>query len=170
MIVKKELIVYRHAKSDWAVSYGSDFERPLNERGIRNAKTMGVLLTEANQVPELIISSSSVRTKQTVSISHSHGRWDSHIEYEDDLYTGSEITLLGYIQNLSNEIESCMLVSHQPKCSSLVELLIGGGNIRFPAAGMAKVVFEVNSWKDIKGGTGELKWLLQPSFFAQDKV
>ena len=167
MVKKKELIVYRHAKSDWAVSYGTDFERPLNDRGIKNAQTMGVLLADSNQVPELIISSSSVRTKQTISISQSHGSWDTVIQFEDDLYTGSEITLLSYVQNIDNDIESCMLVSHQPKCSSLVKLLIGGGNIRFPAAGMAKVVFEVNSWKDIKVGSGELKWLLQPSFFAK---
>ena len=53
MYISKSLIIFRHAKSDWDADYSSDHKRPLAKRGIKAAKTMGLLLTESGKLPDL---------------------------------------------------------------------------------------------------------------------
>ena len=65
----KTLYLIRHAKSSWDDSTLTDFERPLNERGINDAPKMGKLLKEKNIIPELLISSPANRAISTAKIS-----------------------------------------------------------------------------------------------------
>ena len=72
-----ELLIMRHAKSDWGVGLASDRERPLAPRGVKAAKRMGKFLTKANAAPDLILSSPAVRAR-TVTLrdgSCHHGKW-----------------------------------------------------------------------------------------------
>ena len=62
----KKLVLIRHAKSDWSNPFLDDFLRPLNKRGEKNAPLMAKVLKEKNIRPDLIISSPSLRTKQTL--------------------------------------------------------------------------------------------------------
>ena len=63
-----KLILLRHAKSSWKDPVLNDFDRPLNLRGKNDANKIGNRLLELNIIPNLILSSSSKRTKETVSI------------------------------------------------------------------------------------------------------
>jgi phosphohistidine phosphatase len=62
-----------------------------------------------------------------------------------------------------------MLVGHEPKWSMLASTFIGGGQINFPTACMAKIEFDINNWEFVDARQGILKWLLQPSFFRKGK-
>ncbi|RZJ80136.1 MAG: histidine phosphatase family protein, partial [Flavobacterium sp.] len=57
----KELIIIRHAKSDWGNSTLKDFDRPLNKRGIANAPEMAERLVKRKIFPDLIVSSPALR-------------------------------------------------------------------------------------------------------------
>ena len=59
------------------------------------------------------------------------------------------------------------MVGHEPKWSSLASSMIGGGDVVFKTATMARIDYDVESWKVISPGRGELKWLHQPSFFTK---
>tara|TARA_Y100000748_G_scaffold190483_1_gene159480 strand:+ start:257 stop:535 length:279 start_codon:yes stop_codon:yes gene_type:complete len=90
----KSVTLFRHGKSDWSASYGSDHDRPLNKRGIRAAKKMGKFLADKNQVPELIISSTAVRAHTTVQLAIDNAQWKSRLILERGIYGGSPDFLL----------------------------------------------------------------------------
>jgi phosphohistidine phosphatase len=166
--MKKELIIYRHAKSDWNAGVAVDHDRPINTKGIASAKVMGELLARGDQIPELIICSSALRAQQTLKTSMEAGNWGSTIETQSCLYDDSiHHIFTSQVCNRSDDIQRIMLVGHEPKCSTLTSQLIGGGEIRFSTATMAKIVFNVSRWSDIHYGMGTLRWLHHPSFFQE---
>jgi len=63
----KQLLLIRHAKSSWTNIGQEDFERPLNERGIRDAPLMAKKLIEKNYKPDALISSTAVRALETAT-------------------------------------------------------------------------------------------------------
>ena len=63
---KHKLFIMRHAKSDWSVPAGSDFDRPLARRGVRDAPRMAAWLAQQGVLPGMIVSSPALRAKQTV--------------------------------------------------------------------------------------------------------
>ncbi len=159
----KELIIYRHAKSDWASGFQKDFDRPLSDRGIKSAVAMGKLLSRINEMPQYILASSAVRTTKTIKLSVKAGQWTSQLEFSDQLYLADVRTVLEKIKAFDDKFDQCMVVNHEPTCSGLTSHLIGGGNIIFKTATIAKISFYENSWKSIR--TGELKWLFQSRSF-----
>jgi len=165
----KSIILYRHAKSNWGAESSSDHERPLNERGIDSAKMMGKVLALSNQVPELVITSSAVRAKQTLQLSIEAGGWKCDVKEDGKIYHNDVDDILEIIRSVSNNYSSVMLVGHEPKWSSLTSMMIGGGEINFPTAAMSKIEYQVDDWKDVEYRTGQLKWLLQPSFFRKGR-
>ena len=62
----RRLILFRHGKSDWDAPFGSDHERPLSKRGVKAAKTMGLVLARSDLVPDHAITSSAVRARTTL--------------------------------------------------------------------------------------------------------
>ncbi len=163
----KSIILYRHAKSDWNADYGSDHERQLNERGIKSAEIMGKVLALSNQVPDLVITSTAVRAKQTIQLSIEAGGWKCDVKEDEKIYNEDTGAVIEIIKSISNKYSNVMLVGHEPKWSSLTSMMIGGGDITFPTAAMSKIEYQVDDWKDIEYRTGQLKWLLQPSFFRK---
>ena len=165
--MSKKLFIYRHAKSDWDADYNTDHERPLAQRGIKSAAVMGRLLAASGQVPQLVVTSSALRARQTLEHSIQAGSWNCDIVEDDSLYYGGEQAALQLIQSLPDSISSVMLVGHEPKWSTITSTLIGGGDVVFKTAVMARIDFEVESWKRVDAGAGSLRWLIPPSFFLK---
>ena len=167
--MSKSIILYRHATSDWNADYGSDHKRQLNERGIKSAEIMGKVLALSNQVPELVITSSAVRAKQTLQLSIEAGAWKCDVKEDEKIYKEDTGAVIEIIKSISNKYSNVMLVGHEPKWSSLTSILIGGGQVNFPTACMSKIEFDVNNWEYVDHRPGLLKWLLQPSFFRKGR-
>ena len=165
--MSKKLIFYRHGKSDWNADYSNDHERPLAERGIKSASIMGKLLAMSGQLPDLVIVSSALRARQTLEISMREGNWTSDVMEDDTLYYGGPEAILGVIQSLPKNSDRVMLIGHEPKWSEMTSSLIGGGDIVFPTAAMCRIDFECDKWHKVRLASGELRWLLQPSFFVK---
>ena len=163
----KRIFLYRHAKSDWESSYGSDHDRPLAKRGIRAAKLMGRLIANSGQIPDLAITSSAARAKQTLEISILEGGWDTEVKVDSDLYYSGVDDIFKKIKSLSDKFSSAILVGHEPKTAGLCSLLIGGGDIIFPTASIARIDFYADSWNELKYGQGQLRWHQQPAFFLK---
>ncbi len=119
-----QLLVMRHAKSDWDANYGADHDRPLNERGIRSARLMGRLLAAEQLVPQVVVSSSAVRAKTTAELAIEAGGWDSALEIESRLY-GAGVNEVTGIVAARSEADPLMIVGHQPTWSAVVADLTG---------------------------------------------
>ena len=118
-----ELLVMRHAKSDWT-GYQADIDRPLNKRGQKDADTMGARLASLGIIPDRIISSSSRRTRDTVDgLQHHINLRDDQIEYDPLLYLASQSLLMDCIRNNLREGERLMILAHNPGIDDLVEKL-----------------------------------------------
>ena len=85
----KSVILFRHGKSDWDAQYDSDHDRPLAKRGIRDAKRMGKFLSKRAEVPELILSSTALRTRETTKLAMEAGNWNVNIKLEKKIYEAS---------------------------------------------------------------------------------
>ncbi|MEO0375187.1 MAG: histidine phosphatase family protein [Cyanobacteria bacterium P01_A01_bin.17] len=161
--MSKRLILFRHGKSDWSAVYKKDYDRNLTKRGIEAAETMGRLLSHAP--PDLVITSSAVRAKQTVVLARQAGQWGCPVQVTDKLYEADTTQVQSVIHQVSDEIDTLLLAGHEPTWSVLTSQLIGGGQIRFPTGAMARIDFGIDAWHQVENGQGILRWLLQPKFF-----
>lgn len=118
-----ELIIMRHAKSDWSQDVG-DTERPLNSRGRKNAAKMAKLLNEKGLVPDLIISSSASRTQETVeSCLPKWPTYNGPVNFDKNLYLPTLEALLDVVKANAEDEKRLMIVSHNPGCAVLVNYL-----------------------------------------------
>lgn len=161
------LILFRHGKSDWDAPYDSDHERPLANRGREAARCMGRMLSQAQQTPDLAVSSSALRARDTLQLAARAGRWHCPMRIDSTLYEVSADGVLHWIRGLDEEAACLLLTGHEPTWSDLASLLIGDAVVRVPTACMLKVDFSVDSWQQVAAGGGELRWLLPPKLVAK---
>ncbi|MDX1690429.1 MAG: histidine phosphatase family protein [Acidimicrobiia bacterium] len=155
-----ELILLRHAKSDWDAAFDHDRERPLNPRGRRAAASMGRALRLMHRVPDRIVTSPAVRARTTVEIAAAAGTWDVPIEVEDRLYGGGVDDVLGVLRERGGDARRMAAVGHEPTWSALAAAIIGGGSLRVPT-GMA-MGLDVPEWTRLGHRSGRLLWMLPP--------
>ena len=160
--MSKQLILFRHAKSDWDTSWANDHERPLAKRGVQAAKRMGRFLSSTGQLPEQIISSTARRARNTVELAAEAGHWDIPVATTDRLYGVSPASAIELLREQDEVCDSIMLVGHEPVWSELTSLLIGGGQIRFPTATICVMRLHCLNWKSVKPGVAELSWMVKP--------
>jgi len=88
----KTILILRHAKSSWKHSELSDHDRPLNKRGEREAPRVGQLLRDEGLLPEVILSSTARRARDTAQIAAEKCGYESEIRFIPDLYMGGIAT------------------------------------------------------------------------------
>ncbi len=164
--MKKKLILFRHAKSDWNTAFKADHDRPLAERGIDDARNMGAFLHSSAQLPEHVISSTAVRAKSTIELASKDWQNGFSLEFTDRLYAASDRDLLDIIHGIPENCHTVMLVGHDPVTSTITSRLIGGGHIAYPTAAMGCVTFRNRHWRDVDEATGELAWFVRPKLFS----
>lgn len=166
----KTVIFFRHAKSDWNAAFGHDHERPINKRGRGDARRMGRFLADVDSLPDRIVTSSAVRARTTLELAMEDGKWgDISVDATDRLYDASDADVLDVIQDQSDMYDRLLLVGHEPTWSSMIGRLAGQANIHVSTATMARIDFEVPSWKEVAFGRGRLRWLVPPKLQRQDR-
>ena len=158
----KSIILFRHAKSDWSNPFSLDHERPINKRGIKAAKKMGLYLSNLEQIPELVISSTALRAKQTIDIAMKEGKWKSKIQMEKKIYNSSVEILINVLQNVDNLYYNICLVGHEPTFSSFIAICSNSSIIKFPTGSMAKIEFEIKKWENINLDKANIQWIKKP--------
>ncbi|MGH2579279.1 MAG: SixA phosphatase family protein [Actinomycetota bacterium] len=162
MVETPHLFLLRHAKSSWGDPSIDDHDRPLAPRGRRSAAKIADYATKKGIRPNLIICSSAIRARQTLErIAPSLGR-DAEIHIERSLYGATEDRLLERLHALPDEVDSVMMIGHNPGVQDLALLLASEGPLRtlldakFPTAGLATLAFGRVGWKDLDSESGEL--------------
>ncbi len=158
----KNILFFRHGKSAWNDLNLCDHDRPLAPRGVKAARLMGKFIQDVQQVPDLIITSSAIRTRSTAQIAMKTGEWASQLNVEPRLYGAHYPIIEELVWILPENLSKVMFVGHQPTCSEAISHLTGQINIKFPTAAIAQLKFEGNSWKEVQAAKGQLLWLLPP--------
>ena len=160
----KSVILFRHGKSDWDAQYDSDHDRPLAKRGIRDAKRMGKFLSKSTEVPELILSSTALRTRETTKFAMEAGNWNVDIELEKRIYEASFEEIINIIKSQDDKYNSICLVGHEPVFSTIITLIDNKKEIKFPTATMARISFSASVWKRVLLAPDKckLEWFYEP--------
>lgn len=162
------LLILRHAKSSWQSNVATDFERPLNNRGKRDAPRIGRWLIQQGLIPDYIVSSPAKRANKTVTkvcaeleLDNAQIRWDSRI------YEANIGDLLRVLSECPESAKTVMLVGHNPGLELLTDYLCPG-NLPVSADGKllptaALALIEVsNNWNELKQSDGRLISITHP--------
>ena len=154
----KTLYLIRHAKSSWEDINLRDFDRPLNERGEKDAPRMAKRLKERDIHPNLLVSSPAKRALATCkAFAKTLGYSDRHIKTDERIYHADEDTLLEVIRSIKNSCDTVMLFGHNPGLTDFVNEFGEGTYVdNIPTCGVVAYRFPVDSWEDVDWKKGEL--------------
>src|SRR6266516_4270537 len=158
----KSLLILRHAKSSWKHPELNDHDRPLNQRGKRDAPRMGELLQNEHLVPELIISSTAKRAFSTAKTVAKAAGYNGEITLNRSLYAAGPVAYVDVLRYLSNEYARVLMVGHNPGLEKLVKMLTGEEHT-MSTCSLVHVQLRINSWSEIEYKTrGKLLGIWQP--------
>jgi phosphohistidine phosphatase len=156
--MSKQLLIIRHAKSDWDDPKLADFDRPLNKRGHRDAPQMARKLLKKHIVPQQLVSSPAKRAITTAEYFADVFQLDKkHIRKEKDIYEASSSQLLKVVNSLDNHYDIIAIFGHNPGLSDLA-INLCNQHIEMPTCGAVLVNFPFDAWEMISNGTGELEF------------
>ena len=118
-----ELILMRHAKSDWS-SHTADIDRPLSDRGARDAIRMGAHLNQLHLVPDRMVVSTAQRTQETASLLLNNLAVDEkNIVLDKALYLADMDTLCETIALYAVDNQRLLILAHNPGMDYMVSYL-----------------------------------------------
>jgi phosphohistidine phosphatase len=169
----RHLFVLRHAKSSWDDPGLDDHERPLAPRGRRAVKVLAEHFDTHGVDPALILCSSSRRTRETLEGVGLGGE----AVIEDELYGASPALLLERLRRIPDDVDSAMVIGHNPALQVLVLRLAGagGGELngsqlpevqrKFPTGACATLAFD-GVWSGLGPGGARLEAFVRPKQLA----
>lgn len=167
----KTLTLFRHAKSGWDSPVSRDFDRPLNQRGVKGARLMGQHAKTLGLAWDHVVSSPAVRCTETLE-----GFWEGyglilHPNWDRRIYLASGVTLLDVVQDLEDGDSNVLMCGHNPGLEDLALMLVPdvkGDALRdeleekLPTAALIELQFDVAHWRDIREGKAKLTRFIRP--------
>jgi phosphohistidine phosphatase len=144
--MERTLVVVRHAKSDWGIGE-SDHERPLNERGRRDAPVLGAWLRDNLAALDLVVCSTATRARQTWRLATQALEPAPHVRYDQRIYGAEPQALMSVLDELTDEVGAAALVGHNPGLSELVET-VSGQAVELKTSAVAVVRWD-GTWADV---------------------
>ncbi|MEQ3626137.1 MAG: histidine phosphatase family protein [Celeribacter sp.] len=159
----RRLILTRHAKSDWSDEDLTDHDRQLNERGRGDAPRLGQWLVAQGYLPEVTLCSTATRARQTRD---AMSDLPGPIEPQRALYLASAGQMLTALRQADGEV--VMMVGHNPGIADFAETLLAqpADHPRFhsyPTCATLVADFPVDSWQDLRRGTGVVQAFVVPA-------
>lgn len=165
----KRLYLIRHAKSDWSDPSQSDFDRPLNRRGEKNAPFMGKRLALEGITPDLILSSPAVRAAETARIIAGQTHYPlQNILYDETLYLADIEQFQTSLRGISDTVTTLFLVAHNPGLTDFARYLSGYPIENIPTCGLFCVELKEASWKSIAQGSATFVSFDYPKRYEND--
>ncbi len=155
MLIKyfmKKIILVRHAKSSWEHDV-IDHERPLNERGGKDANLVSIELKKSYLSVDLVFSSDAMRAKTTANIFISNlGINSSIVHLNHDLYDFSGANLTEVIKTCDDSVNKLMLFGHNHAITAFVNTYGSSYIDNVPTSGVVVIEFDITNWKNLNKG------------------
>ena len=152
----KTLILVRHAKSDWGNPGLADFDRPLNERGKRDAPAMAHRLLDKKIKIDAFIASPAKRAAKTAKIFAAAYKIDNdEIIFRDELYGAGENVFYDVVATADKKFDSIAIFSHNPGITDFANQLTDTRIDNIPTCGVFAIKAECNKWKDFASAKKE---------------
>jgi len=164
----KEVILIRHAKSDWGNAALPDHERPLNARGMRDAPAMAAWLAQQHAAPDVVICSTAVRARDTADqFIAAFGLDHEKVVRTKDVYHADVQDILDLIAWIPKDDDRCvLLVGHNPTFTYVLNALAEMDMDNMPTCSIAIIQFpDATSWKAL--GKGHLATFMTPKLASR---
>lgn len=159
----KTLILVRHAKSDWDNAGLSDFERPLNDRGKRDAPEMAKRLKDQKIKIDIFISSPAKRAKKTAKIfMEEFDAKSKHLLLLPQLYGASVTDFYQALQELDDDFKAAAVFSHNPGITAFVNSLKCAVIDNMPTCAVFAIKIKTKHWKDFTDSKKEFLFFDYP--------
>lgn len=154
----RRLTLIRHAKSSWDYAELSDFERPLNARGRRDAPALAKRLAAELERPLRLVSSPALRAITTAHVfAAALAVPNTAIRIDPRIYEATRGTLLGIVRECDDADSHVLLFGHNPGFSELAQLLARCPFTDMPTCAVVTLGFDAAQWRDIRHGSGILQ-------------
>ena len=138
----------RHAKSSWKDENLADHERPLKKRGQKDTKRIAKEIIKHELTPELILSSSAVRARETVEILTDKLEYENRIIYSDELYMGEPQDFIEALKEQTGDENIVMIVAHNPGLEAYLQI-VDGEIESLPTGSLGYLLLAIDDWKEI---------------------
>lgn len=146
------LYLLRHAKSLWNDASLQDFERPLSNRGTRDAKKMSEFIKREKISVDLVLCSSAIRTMQTLEEIKSSLGSTANVTIDESLYTFDPERVLARLAQVPPEILAVMIIGHNPAMQAIAASMAKPGALKqrlsakYPTAALSMIALRNESW------------------------
>ena len=157
----KRVWLLRHLKSSWDEPGLTDHDRPLGPRGRKAGKHVRQWLAEHDVRPDLVLCSTALRTRATLDLV-APALGAPVVEIEGGIYHAWEADLVERLRCVAPDYEAVLIIGHNPGLHELAMLLAPPGPAEFPTGALAELRIDVDGWKNLQPGGGELVQLVVP--------
>jgi phosphohistidine phosphatase len=165
----KQLLLIRHAKSDWNNAGLSDFDRPLNERGKRDAPVMAQRLRDKKVSVDAFIASPAKRAAKTAKIfAEAFGLQKDDIIFIDKLYLAEPPVFFSVVADTDDRFETIAVFSHNYGLTDFANLLTDVRTDNIPTCGIFALQADCASWKEFKEAPKHFLFFDYPKAGVQD--
>jgi|SRR5664279_774923 len=159
----KTLILVRHAKSSHSLEISSDFDRPLNDRGLREASEMGRKLFKKKVLISRFVSSPALRAKTTAELfAAEYDRKMKDITFIPSLYHAEPNQFLEAISALTDDCDQVAIFSHNPGITEFASALTSTHITQMPTSSVFAVTADINHWKDFAKAEKQFLFFYRP--------
>jgi len=165
------LMLLRHAKASLVHLGQEDIDRPLNDRGKRDASAIGRHMASLNLEPQLVLCSPARRAKDTWEIVAKKLKISPVVKIEPNIYDfGDGTVLMELLRRQDGDAKSILLVGHNPSIEGLARRLVERGDDqlrerlakKFPTATVAVISLDLENWQAVEGASGTLQHFVRP--------
>jgi phosphohistidine phosphatase len=151
--MQRQLVVLRHAKSDWNTDAPDDHSRPLNNRGKKDAPRVARRIAELGWTPEHVVSSDSRRTRETFERMNDEFSSHPQVVFLASLYHAGPRELSFALAEVPDPVTCAMAIGHNPGWEEVVYWLCGEST-RMTTGNAALLTVEAKSWPEAMGKAG----------------
>lgn len=161
----RRLLLLRHAKAERSRPGERDRDRRLAERGRHDAPRIGAYMSRHDFVPDRVIVSTAERTRETWELAAAAMDDKPPAEFEDRIYDASAKALLDVVKETEPDVETLLLVGHNPSIQELAVMLVATGDVdirqrlkeAFPTSALAVIEFKLKDWSRVHPQSGRLE-------------
>ena len=164
----KTVTLIRHAKAEQAEKGMSDMDRPLKQKGEKQAARLAKWLKANDFHPDLMWCSPAVRTHMSARIILDYINAPlSSLCVRKRLYQADASDILSMIHKAAPEIKHLAIIGHNPAMADLIDFLSSSKHAKIPPATICTIDFAVSTWAEVLPGSGITRHFITPSMLEK---